>query len=237
MTKVDAIKKLMQDNNGLASWEYIYQNIEYYYPDAKNSKDWSAGLRGVLYRDIGKNFKKIGLGVFSLVEYDEKKQIQEIQEDKVRMHSYMEGILIELGNFEKYTTFCADKSSCFQGNMPLNQLTRIDSVPDFTYQAIIDIVKRIDVIWFSGGAYSFPRRASEVVDSIGTLGDAINRMYQLIYFDTDLYIVAPKEYKSKIEKRLNCAPYIDVKKRFVFKDYDEVLKSYNATLEREKHRF
>jgi hypothetical protein len=34
MTKVEAIKKLMLDNGGLASWQYIYKYIDQYYPSA-----------------------------------------------------------------------------------------------------------------------------------------------------------------------------------------------------------
>lgn len=49
MTKVEAIAKVMEDNGGTASLEIIYDNICKYYPNAKDSKDWEAGIRGVLY--------------------------------------------------------------------------------------------------------------------------------------------------------------------------------------------
>jgi putative restriction endonuclease len=74
-TKVEAIKKLMKDNGGLATWEIIYNEIEKYYPYAKKSKEWQAGLRGVLYRDLGKNFKRIGEGIYTLLDYDEKRLV------------------------------------------------------------------------------------------------------------------------------------------------------------------
>jgi len=38
MTKVQAIKKLMEDNEGLASLSLIYKYIEEYYPNAKKSQ-------------------------------------------------------------------------------------------------------------------------------------------------------------------------------------------------------
>lgn len=52
MTKVEAIEQVMKDNGGTASLGVIYKNICKYYPAAKQSKDWEAGLRGVLYREI-----------------------------------------------------------------------------------------------------------------------------------------------------------------------------------------
>ena len=39
MTKVEAIQKVMEDNNGVASWDIVYQNIEKYYPTAKSSDE------------------------------------------------------------------------------------------------------------------------------------------------------------------------------------------------------
>jgi hypothetical protein len=77
MTKVDAIKKVLEDNGGIATWEIIYNEIEKYYPSAKVSKEWTAGIRGVLYREIKnlKNFKKIDDGTFALVDYDENKLV------------------------------------------------------------------------------------------------------------------------------------------------------------------
>lgn len=75
MTKVEAIKQLMIDNGGIANWKMIYSQIERYYPDAKKSQEWQAGIRGVLYRDLGKTFKKIKEGVYAVIEYDEYKNL------------------------------------------------------------------------------------------------------------------------------------------------------------------
>ena len=73
MTKVKAIIKVMQDNDGLANWAIIYNEIEKYYPTIKMQKSWTAGVRGVLYREIKnhRNFKKIDEGLFALIQYDE----------------------------------------------------------------------------------------------------------------------------------------------------------------------
>jgi hypothetical protein len=54
VTKVEAIRKVLEELNGVATWEQIYDNIEKYYPHAKASKAWKEGLRGVLYREIKK---------------------------------------------------------------------------------------------------------------------------------------------------------------------------------------
>ncbi|WCM41367.1 HNH endonuclease [Flavobacterium sp. CBA20B-1] len=71
MTKVEAIKKVLEDNGGVAIWSIIYNQIEKYYPEIKRQKDWKAGIRGVLYRDLGKSFKMLEEGVVALIKYDE----------------------------------------------------------------------------------------------------------------------------------------------------------------------
>ena len=111
MTKVEAIQKVMEDNHGTASLEIIYDNIEKYYPATKNSHEWEVGIRGVLYREIknNKRFKKIGLSIYALKDYIEESKPK--KEDTVRMHSYIEGICIEIGNLKNFNTYTADPSA------------------------------------------------------------------------------------------------------------------------------
>ncbi|MBC8196397.1 MAG: HNH endonuclease [Candidatus Marinimicrobia bacterium] len=73
MTKVEAIIKVLEENNGIANWNILYNNIEKFYPKIKNPKDWKAGVRGVLYRELDKKFKMIDEGLISLIDYDEVK--------------------------------------------------------------------------------------------------------------------------------------------------------------------
>jgi hypothetical protein len=239
MTKVEAIKELMHSNGGMASWKYIYDNIESYYPSIKTGSEWAAALRGVLYREIknNQNFKKIGFGVFALKEYQEEKHIAEIKKDTIRMHSYIEGIMIELGNYEEYATYCADPRAIFQEKVTLNQLTTINEFPNFTYSEIVEIAKRIDVIWFSRNGYRFPKRVIEIVDSIGTLADSLSRLYQLKDFQTDFYILAPEKHINKIERTLNREPYMINRDRFIVKRYDDAILYYNNRLELERTKF
>ena len=82
MTKVEAIVKVMNKYNGLANWSIIYNEIEEFYPKIKEPADWTAALRGVLYREIKnkRTFKKIDEGLFALIDYDESLLL--LDEDK-----------------------------------------------------------------------------------------------------------------------------------------------------------
>lgn len=143
MTKVEALKNLMEDNGGSATWEMIYKNIEKYYPTAKRSREWQAGLRGVLYRELGKHFKKIGLGIYALIDFKEDKIEKISEQPPQRIHSIMQGICLEIGNFLNFDTYTADPSATYN-NLALNNLATLRSLPPFTYEEILDSAKRID---------------------------------------------------------------------------------------------
>ncbi len=69
MTKVEAIEKVMIENGGTATLQDIYQQAGKYYPNVDASKEWKAGLRGVLYRQIrkGRTFRKIDKATYGLL--------------------------------------------------------------------------------------------------------------------------------------------------------------------------
>src|SRR3712207_2225957 len=166
MTKVEAIAKVMEDNGGTASLETIYNHICKYYPTAKQSANWAAGIRGVLYREINNNrrFKKIGLSIYALMDYQPDSKPK--QTDKVRWHSYMEGICVELGNLDGYDTYTADPSAVYRDRLYLRDFTTMPTMPQFTYEQIVNEAKRIDVVWLNKHGLSFPQYVFEIVDSI-----------------------------------------------------------------------
>lgn len=234
MTKVEAIAKVMEDNGGAASLEIIYDNISKYYPTAKESNEWEAGIRGVLYREIRNNrrFKKIGLSIYSLADYAEEKKPKE--NDTLRMHSYIEGICLELGNFNGYLTYTADPSAMYRDNLHLNNFSSIQELPAFSYDGILHEAKRIDVIWFNKTGYAFPKKVFEVVDSIGTLNGAFNRSLQLKNFITEFYIVAPEKHHDKYLQTIELEIYQPQKDRFRFVNYDDIIELYETSARKNK---
>lgn len=226
MSKVEAVKELLKNNKGVASLEFIYNNIATYYPAAKNSEHWEAGIRGIINREIAaqKHFKRIGASLYALLDYQEE-QIEEVKKDTQRMHSYMQGICLELGNLLRLKTYTPDKSAKFN-NVSLSELATMKTIPDFTYPKIIEDVKQIDVLWFNEKGYQYPKRAIEVVDSLGTLEAALKRTLQLIEFNLSFSILCKKEDIQKVEKRFNAEPYIRAKDRYQILPYEHVVNIY-----------
>ncbi|MDR0603889.1 MAG: hypothetical protein LBG80_06260 [Bacteroidales bacterium] len=239
MTKVEAIKKVLEDHNGIATWRIIYDEVEKYYPNAKQMQNWDAGLRGVAYREISanKSFKRVGLGdgIIALLDYKEEK-IDEVKQDTIKMHSFMEGVCLEIGNFLKLKTFTADPNAKYN-NLLLSELTTLQNIPQFTYPEILDASKRIDVLWFNQKGFQFPKRAIEIVDSINTLEGALKRSLQLLEFNLSFYILCKNEHLKKVEKELNFEPYIRIKNRYKVYDYESVLNIYNNPIAHSNDEF
>jgi len=240
MTKVEAIKKVMEDNNGIATWRIIYDQIEKYYPSVKTPKDWQSALRGVLLRELyaNRNFKKIGLGDdarYALIDFKEEK-VDDIKQDPVRMHSYMEGICVDVGNFLKMKTYTADPNAKYN-TLPLSEITSLLTLPPFTYPEILSTTKRIDVLWFNEKGFQYPKRAIEIVDSIGTLEPALKRSLQLIEFNLSFYILCKSEHLAKVNKELACEPYIRIRDRYKVRDYESIIDVYNNPIKHSQDDF
>ena len=77
MTKVEAIKKFLKIMVELQHGKLSITRSKNIIQKRKKSKEWSAGICGVLYREIKnhKNFKKIDEGTFSVANYDETKLV------------------------------------------------------------------------------------------------------------------------------------------------------------------
>lgn len=138
----------------------------------------------------------------------------------------MEGICIEIGNFLNLKTFTADPTAQYN-RLALSNITTLKTIPEFTYSSILEATKRIDVLWFNDKGFQYPKRAIEVVDSIGTLEPALKRTLQLIEFNLSFYILCKKEHLKKVEKELNAEPYTRIRERYVVRDYDNILDIYS----------
>lgn len=227
MTKIVAIKKVLEANKGVATLATIYKDIDKFYDINKNT-DWMAGIRGVLYRDIreNNNFKKIGFSLYALKDYKEE-EFKNLAKDKVRMHSHMEGICLEIGNLLNFDTYTADPSA-FYNNVLLSELASLKTIPSFTYKEIIETTTKIDILWFNKKGFAFPQKAIEVVDSINTLESALKRTLQLAEFNLSFFILCKSSDESRVLKAIEKEPYKRIKDRYIVQNYETVLEAFKS---------
>lgn len=233
-----AIIKVLESKNGIATLKDFYKEVPILIQETK-AKNFEHNIRGYLTRlkTQKKLIKQIGLSSYSLIDVKvENNLFEEVKKDefeteflndfpKENIHNYMEGFLIELGNFKGYQTYTPDKNVIFNGKK-LSEITDYQILPDFTYKEIIESVKQIDVLWILEG---FPYRTFDIEHSTD-FTKAFLRAYQLRYFKTKFILVADHEKKNIFEKRVKMQPFCNCKESFLFNSYKDIFELYKNTV-------
>lgn len=234
----DLIELIMTKNNGMASLNFLYEQASSY--KELPSGDWQKTLRGVLYREVNRGrFKKIGLGVYALSDYEDedsaysyalkKRSVSQYLKDIKDYHSSIEGMLLELGNFFEHITYTSDLNKSFDGKK-LRELCSIIEVPDFTYPELKTLISKSDTIWFTKTRLPFPKYIFEVEATTDFISSML-KMYQLLNFDAKFVLVASERRKGIFTDRINKEPFAKEKHKFSFRSFEDVVNLYFSSVE------
>ncbi|MCS7206813.1 MAG: hypothetical protein NZ951_02625 [Dehalococcoidia bacterium] len=231
----DVIEKVLHENKGVASLHILYERAAQY--RRLPTGDWRKTLRGVLYREVKRGrFAKVGLGVYALPSltapqpsaYTYALRGQSVEEYfhslKGDLHSTIEGMLLEIGNFLEYHTYTADTNRYFD-NKPLRDLCTLHQIPDFTYPDMKKRVARCDVIWFTRSSHPFPKYVFEV-EITTDFTNSMLKMFELKDFDVRLVLVASERRSALFHQRLSQEPFASVRSKFHFRSFEMVGKFY-----------
>ncbi len=241
VTWEDAILEVIKKRGGVATLKELYR----YVPEIKKtttSSDVNHVIRAYLRRMTKKSgkLKRVGLGIYALPDVELKQNLfEDIQKGKSSkeifknikkdvLHSYVEGMLVELGNIYGYLTYTADQSVSFNGKF-LKDIATLERIPDFTSPKLLDVIKNIDVIWFSKRAVPMPKHAFEV-EITSDFSKAVIRMYQLRDFRTNFYVIAPRSKYGQFEKRMAIEPYSEIRDRIFFRTIDDIFSLYEYAI-------
>jgi hypothetical protein len=238
----DAILRAIEDCGGVATLKELYQLV----PKIRgisSSLDVNHVIRAYLRRmtRISGKLKKVGLGIYALPDAKlERNLYEDIQKGKTKeeifkdisddeLHSYVEGMLIELGNIYGYLTYTANPSSLFNGK-PLREIVTLKRIPEFTSHTLLSIAKTIDVIWFGKRAtVAMPKHTFDV-EITTDFSKALHRAYQLRDFKTTFYVVGPKNRQDQFQRRLTTDPYHEISDRVFFRSVDDIFSLYEAAI-------
>jgi hypothetical protein len=116
-----------------------------------------------------------------------------------RLHSVIQGRLIEIGNIRGFHTFCPDKTKKFN-DVELGNIATLEKCPQLQFSDY-ELLRKIDVIWFKEkGKNLIPENAFEVELSTGTWS-GVGRLSTLIdYANVGLFIISdtPKKFEQVI---------------------------------------
>lgn len=232
ITYSDAIEKVMLSNGYFAPLKLIYKEI-HKYKNFENIKGKTPHLTIQERVQRDSRFTRIGLGVYALTQYLDYMPDEFIprtkEEQKISLHSNIQGMLLELGNFktEVDNTYTFDKNRVFKGKS-LGSLATLKEPPEFTYTNIIrDSVRFVDVIWFN--KRGFPTKIFEVEHSTD-FRDAFVKFLELQDFMVEFYCVSAENRKNKFDKEINKVAFNSILNRVKFINYEQIENDYNNTL-------
>jgi hypothetical protein len=231
LTYSEAIEQVMLNNWFYAPLKLIYKEIWNYKDKSKivgKTPDMTVQER--VQRD--KRFTKIWLWIYALTEYLDKLpkevEIKNEKDEVKRMHTHIQGMLIEIWNMNWYDTYTPDKNWIFI-NRELWKIATIDKVPPFTYEKIISSsIKFVDVIWFN--ERWFPAKLIEVENSTDFRAWFI-KFNEIQDFRTSFLFIAPEERKAKFDTERTKSAFQNIKDRCFFESYDFVEKWYKNQIE------
>lgn len=229
MKQYEQVIEVMKINDGYATLGFLNQKV-----DVSNWKTQTpyASIRRIVQDK--RFFFKIKPGLWALNEY--RNQILEkfnlvkgkkSKSDENFSHTYFQGLLVEIGNLEGYKTYIPpqDKNKLFI-DKPLKLVASVDSIFDFTYSAIVNRAKSIDVIWFNNR--KLPNSFFEV-EHTTDIQNSLLKYSDLADFNSKFYIISSKDRINEYLNKINYRVFNDIKDRVIFKDYN-FISNYHSKI-------
>lgn len=235
MRQHDAVIQAMKDNGGFATLGHLYRTATRIPGCHWGTKTPFASIRRIVQKRP--EFFKIKPGLWALES--ERERIERIfdlserpstPEAEELNHSYYQGLIVEIGNLERFETFVPsqDKNRRFLSRK-LSEVASLSRFYDFTYEHLIRRGKTVDVTWFN--ERKMPHAFFEVEHST----DIRNSLLKFVEFQDFLvsfHIVADENRRREFEDRLSYSAFKPIRSRVVFLNYDAVSELHSKTSEK-----
>ena len=228
MKQYEAVLMTIEKLGGIATLGQINQEIFNIKDCEWKSKTPFASIRRIVQLD--ENIYRIKPGLYALKKLQNKFESEGIFVENEKNvdtkeiidfnHSYYQGLLLEIGNIKKYSTYipAQDKNKLFI-NKPLREVSTVDKIYEFTYPNLVNRAKTIDVIWFN------ERKLLSSVFEVEHSTDIQNSLLKfndLQDFKTEFYIVSSIKRKEEFNAKLKYSSFSEIKDRVKFLDYQYI---------------
>jgi hypothetical protein len=226
----EAVIKVMEENGGFATLGRLYQNVLKVPGCSWGTKTPFATIRRIVQDP--RFFFKIRPGLWALNSARDTlppeilpRHTQSRTEQAEYSHTYYQGLLVELGNLQRFKTSVPrqDKNKLFLGNK-LSEVTSMEDMRDFTYDRLVRIARTIDVVWFNDR--DMPASLLEVEHST-PISNSLLKFVELQDFNSDLRIVADAARSREFRDKLGLDAFRPVSKRVEFWSYDDVVELHS----------
>lgn len=227
MKQKEYVIEAMKRNGGYATFQKLNETVDF---SSWGTKTPYASIRRIV--QTNEEFFRVQSGLWALKEFEKdvlnKFKIDTKSEKSINefTHSYFQGIIVEIGNLRKLTTYVPpqDKNRLFL-EKKLSELTTTEKIYDFTYPEILRKAKTVDTIWFN--ERKMPCAFYEVEHSTD-IKNSLNKFYELQDFRAKFFIVAAKERKKQFDDIICSSIYRPIRDLVEFVNYDALISQYDS---------
>lgn len=227
MKQHEQVIKVMQENGGYATLGFLYHNVDV---SRWSTKTPYASIRRIVQDE--RYFFKITPGLWALKELRDslfsKFEINgSIEKQAEFSHSYVQGLLLEIGKLKKYQTFvpAQDKNKRFL-DQPLKQVATTTDIYGFSYPEITQRAKTIDVIWFN--ERKLPHAFFEV-EHTTDMQNSLLKFHDLQDFHSKFYIVSSPARRKEYDHKIALSAFQSIKHRVEFLDYEKIANLHSES--------
>jgi len=233
MKQYEAVIEVMKTKGGYSTLGDLYKEVF----KIENVK-WGTQTPFATIRRIVQDerfFFKIKPGLWALKS--EREQILKVFEiaekknigDEDFSHSYYQGLLLELGNIKKMTTFvpAQDKNRRYLSHL-LGEIATIDQFYNFSYDHIVNRAATIDVSWFN--ERKLPHSFFEIEHSTD-FKNSLLKFVELQDFNVEFRVVADKKRERQYQSILSMNAFRNIAHRVKFISYDIVAELHTKQVE------
>jgi len=232
MKQYEAVIEAMKQKGGYATLGWLYKAV----PEIKGvewkTKTPFASIRRIVQDD--RFFFKIRPGLWALKEFKNRIRFADDSRKKTREaerfnHSYYQGLLVEIGNLNRFETFVPnqDKNRRFL-DKPLGELASLAECYPFTYENLVRRAQTVDVVWFN--ERKLPNSFFEVEHS-GDIQNSLLKYFELQDFNAEFRIVADQARFREYESKLAYSAFRPIAQRVKFLSYEAVSEMHSKTIE------
>lgn len=225
MTQTEQVIEAMRANGGYATFGSLNHLLDF---STWATKTPQASVRRIVQQSDA--FFRIQPGLWALREYQNEVlskfniKHNDKESEEIFTHGYYQGILVEIGNLKKFTTYvpAQDQKRKFL-EQSLGDISKTIVIPEFTYPKLVDRAKTVDVIWFN--ERELPNSFFEVEHSTD-IQNSVSKYCDLQDFNSRFYIIAPDHRRAQFDKVMERTIFRDIKDKVQFVNYDTIVSQY-----------
>ena len=224
-TQTQQVIDTLRRNGGYATLGNLYRLVD---TSAWGTKTPNESIRRIVQQSV--EIFKIQPGLWALEECRAQVlrkfdiQTPEAKDDEIFTHGYYQGLVIEIGNMKKFSTYvpAQDKNRKLL-EKPLVDVCSTVCIPPFSYEELTNRAKTVDVIWFN--ERNMPNSFFEIEHSTD-IQNSVAKFCDLQDFYSRFFIVAPQKRREQFDKVMGRSAFRGMRGRIEFATYETIQKQY-----------